>query len=105
MYAQIVRFKSALTDAEVMARYRARAPQYKALAGLRQKYYLRFRETGEYGAVYIWESEADMRAFRESELARTISTAYEVQGLTDVVVADVAMTLRPVGVRRSAAPA
>jgi heme-degrading monooxygenase HmoA len=75
--------------------YQARAPQYQALKGLIQKYYLRFRTTGEHGALYLWESEEALKEFRESELARTIPNAYQIQGASDVVTADVVMVLRP----------
>jgi heme-degrading monooxygenase HmoA len=95
MIAQIVRFKSRLSDEEVLRMSQIRAPRYRALEGLRQKYYLRFTETEEYGAVYLWESEADMMAFRDSELGRTIATAYEVQGVSSFQTAEVVMTLRP----------
>lgn len=95
MLVQIVRFKSRLSDAQVLKMYEARAPRYRALQGLTQKFYLRFTETGEYGAVYLWESEAALKAFRESELGRTISTAYQIQGASEVQMAEVVMTLRP----------
>ena len=96
MIVQIVRFKSAMSDAQVLAVYESRAPRYRALKGLVQKYYLRFPETDEHGAVYLWESEAALKEFRESELARTIPTAYQVQGTLDITLAEVVMTLRPV---------
>lgn len=95
MIAQIVRFKSGLSDEQVLTMYEARAPPYRALKGLTQKYYLRSPETGEHGAVYLWESEAALKEFRESELGRTISTAYQIQGASDVQVAEIVMTLRP----------
>jgi heme-degrading monooxygenase HmoA len=94
MIAYIVRFKSGLSDEDVLKMYNARAPQYRALKGLIQKYYLRFPETGEHGAVYIWESEAALKEFRESELGRTISTAYQIKDASDVRTAEVVMTLR-----------
>lgn len=95
MIIQIVRFKSGLSDEQVLKMYEARAPQYRAMKELKQKYYLRFLETDEHGAVYLWESEAAMKAFRESELGQTISTAYEVQGTPDVIMAEVVMTAHP----------
>ena len=56
MLAQIVRFNSALSDAEILETYASRASRYEELEGLIQKYYMRFPATGEYGAVYLWES-------------------------------------------------
>lgn len=95
MLVQIVRFRSNLTDAEVQQMYEARAPRYRAMKDLVQKFYLRFPETGEHGAVYVWKSEAAMKRFRESELGRTIRSAYEVQGEPDITLGEVVMLLRP----------
>lgn len=75
--------------------YEARAPGYRALTGLKQKYYLRFPDTGELGAVYVWESEAALKEFRESDLGRTISTTYQVQGAPEARTGEVVLTLRP----------
>lgn len=94
MIIQIVRFKSGLSEADVIKTYESRAPRYRALKGLIQKYYLKFPETGEHGAVYLWESEAALKEFRESELGRTISTAYQVQGTPDIRIGELVMALR-----------
>ena len=51
MIAQSVRFKSGLSDEQVLTMYEAPAPRYRTLRGLIQKYYLRFPTTGEHGAV------------------------------------------------------
>jgi heme-degrading monooxygenase HmoA len=96
MIVQIVRFKSRMSREEVRKMYEDRSPRYRALPGLKQKYYLHFPKTDEHGAVYVWESEKDMEEFRKSELRRTISTAYQVKGNSDSQLADVVMTLRPV---------
>lgn len=95
MIAQIVRFKSKMTDKEVQKTYKDRSPRYRARPGLKQKYYLKFTETGEHGAVYIWESEKDLEKFQKSELRRTIPTAYQVLGTANVQQAEVVMALRP----------
>lgn len=95
MIAQIVRFKSSLPEEQVQKIYEERAPQYRALKGLVQKYYLKYADSGEYGAVYIWESEAALKEFQESELRRTIPSAYQVQGTPDIRTAELVMTLRP----------
>jgi heme-degrading monooxygenase HmoA len=93
--AQIVRFKSAFSDEHVLEMYQTRAPQYRTLKGLIQEYYLRFRTTGEHGAVYLWESEEALKEFRESELARTIPSTYQTQGPSDAATAEVVMAFRP----------
>jgi heme-degrading monooxygenase HmoA len=84
-----------LPDEQVLEMYHVRAPQYRALKGLIQKYYLRFQTTGEHGALYLWESEEALKEFRESELARTIPNAYQIKGASDVAMAEVVMALRP----------
>jgi hypothetical protein len=94
MVVQIVRFKSGLPDEEVVKVYEARAPRYRALKGLVQKYYLKYAGTGEHGAVYLWESEAALKDFQELDLCRTIPSAYQVQGAPDIQTAELVMTLR-----------
>lgn len=95
MLAQIVRFRSELSDEEVLKMYASRASRYKEVKGLTQKYYMRFPATEEHGAVYFWDSEDDLRQFRESDLARSIPDAYRVRGTPDVQVAEVVMVLHP----------
>jgi heme-degrading monooxygenase HmoA len=91
----IVRFKSGLTDDDVQALFEERADQYREVPGLVEKLYLRYRDTGEFGAVYVWESDDDLRAFRATELARTIADAYQVEGETRSELADVRLTVAP----------
>lgn len=95
MVVQIVRFKSGLSYEEVVKMCEGRAPQYRALKGLVQKYYLKYSGTDEYGAVYLWESEGALKQFQESELRRTIPAAYHIQGTPDIQTAELIMSLRP----------
>jgi hypothetical protein len=92
---QIVRYRSRLTDEDVLATVESRAPEYLAVPGLLQKYYLRFPTTGEHGGVYLWASTGSFQGFRESELARTIPNAYRVEGPPQVELADVSKVLYP----------
>jgi hypothetical protein len=63
--------------------------------GLVEKLYLRYR-TGEFGAVYVWESDEALAAFRASELGRSIAEAYEIEGdEVDTELADVTLVVRP----------
>lgn len=93
MIVQIVKFKSGLADDEVFQTYGARAKRYLSQPGLIDKYYLKF-DSGEHGAVYLWESEQALREFRASELAQTIPDAYAVQGAPDVATGEVVFRLR-----------
>lgn len=95
MIIQIVKFKSSLSEAEVMHIAEDRAPQFSALPGLRQKYYVVDRQTGEFGGIYLWDSQEALREFRQSELFRSIPIAYKMVGPPRVEIFDVAFSLRP----------
>lgn len=94
MFIHIVRFKSRLPAAEVYRLYESRVPQYRQMPGLVQKYYLHYTETGEHGAVYVWESKEALDAFRSTELGRSIGKAYQVES-TDVREGEVVLTAQP----------
>jgi heme-degrading monooxygenase HmoA len=90
----IVRFRSKLEDDAVEAKFEERADQYRRVPGLVEKIYLRYRESGEYGAIYVWESDEALARFRESELARTIPEAYQVEAAPSSELADVSLVVR-----------
>ena len=94
MIIRFVKFKSAMSDAEVLRMYDERAPRYRALAGLLQKYYIKDKQTDEHGAVYVWDSMESMRKFEQSDLSKTIPQAYKVVGQPRVEVLDVVYSLR-----------
>jgi len=89
-----VRFKSPLPLDEVMKVMEKRAPEFEALAGLQQKYYLQDTDSGEYAGLYLWASTEAFAAYRDSELRATIATAYQVEGEPRVEVYRVIKTLR-----------
>lgn len=95
MIVSIVRFKSKLPDDAVQAAFEQRADRYRQVPGLLEKIYLRFRGTGEAGAVYVWDSDESLEQFRASDLGRTIATTYEIEGDAESEVADVALVVRP----------
>jgi heme-degrading monooxygenase HmoA len=90
----IVRFRSKLEDDAVEAKFEERADQYRRVPGLVEKIYLRYRETGDYGAIYVWESDEALARFRESELARKIPEAYQVEAAPSSELADVSLVVR-----------
>ncbi|MGH2617102.1 MAG: YdhR family protein [Thermomicrobiales bacterium] len=94
MIVQVVKFKSGLTDEEARRIMEDRAPLFRALPGLLQKHYFREPATGELGGIYLWDSEESLRAFRESDLARTIPSAYAVVGQPRVETFEVLFPLR-----------
>ena len=76
----LAKFKSPLSLEEVKRVAADRIEQFRALPGLRQKYYLQDANTGEYAGLYLWESEEALDAFRNSELRATIAEAYRTEG-------------------------
>ena len=90
----LVRFKSRLPADEMMSVLEKRAPEFRALAGLQQKYYLQDPATGEVAGLYLWESAEALNAFRESELRRSIAAAYQAEGQPRIEVYRVMKTLR-----------
>jgi len=90
----LVRFKSQLSLDEVMRVVEERAPDFKALSGLQQKYYLQDAATGEYAGLYLWDSPEAITAYRESELRASIAKAYRADGEPRVEVYRVFKTLR-----------
>ena len=92
-----VRFKSDLTLEEVSEIVEQRAPDFEALVGLKQKYYLQDMGSGEYAGLYVWDSPESLRQFRESELKTTIGRAYQTKGEPDIEVYRVIKILRDEG--------
>ncbi len=91
---QTTKFKSNLPEAEVTRLLKERSARFKEVPGLIQKYYLRDSQTGEIGAVYVWESEAAMLAFRQTELAQSMGDAYQIVGDKRVEIYEVTNILR-----------
>lgn len=72
-----VRIKSGLDPHEFERRLLERRPRFRDVPGLVQKIYGRDDETGDVCGVYFFESQEALHAFRQTELARSIPTAYE----------------------------
>jgi heme-degrading monooxygenase HmoA len=90
----LVRFASELSLEEAIEVMNARAPEFAALPGLRQKYYLQDDVTGELAGLYLWDSAEDFSAYRESELRATIAKAYRVKGEPRIEIYQVLRPLR-----------
>jgi hypothetical protein len=73
-----VRAKSSLDPAELERRLIERRPRFLEVPGLVQKIYGRDESTGDVCGVYFFEDKNALAEFRETELAKTIATAYEV---------------------------
>jgi hypothetical protein len=90
----LVRFKTSLSLDEVREVAEERAPEFRALEGLQQKYYLQEVVSGEYAGLYLWKTPEALAEYRDSELRASIAEAYQVQGEPRVEVYRVAKTLR-----------
>jgi len=73
-----VRVRSGLDVDELERRLLGRRPRFLEVPGLLQKIYGRDHETGAVCGIYFFENQAALASFRETELARTIPSAYEV---------------------------
>lgn len=94
MIIQIIKLKSGLTEEELLKVAREREPKFKAIPGLLQKYYVKLDQPGQYGGVYVWDSEESLQAYRSSELAASIPEAYQLIEAPDIEVLDVLFQLR-----------
>lgn len=90
----LVKFKSTLTPDEVRKVVNSRKADFQALQGLQQKYYLQEPSTGEYAGLYLWKSIEDFNSYRDSELRKTIATAYKTIGEPRIEVFKVLDVLR-----------
>ena len=74
-----VRVKSSLDPEELDRRIVERRPRFLEVQGLVQKFYGRDESTGDVCGIYFFEDQSALAAFRETELAKTIPTAYEAK--------------------------
>lgn len=91
----LVKFQSALPEAEVRRLLDERLPLFRAVPGLLQKYYAREASTGEWCGVYLFESEDALLRYRASDLARSIPPTYELVGTPRVEILELLFPLRP----------
>jgi hypothetical protein len=89
-----VRISSALASDELDRRLLERRPRFLDVPGLEQKVYGRDPETGDVCGIYFFESAEALQSFRETELARTIPSAYEADEVRRETY-DVLYPLRP----------
>ena len=74
-----VRVKSNLDPKELDRRLVERRPRFHDVPGLVQKIYGRDESTGDVCGIYFFEDQSALSAFRETELAQTVATAYEAK--------------------------
>ncbi len=94
MILQIIKLKSNLPEEELLNKAREREPQFKAIPGLVQKYYVKIGQSGQYGGIYVWDSPESLRSYRESDLAKSIPEAYEIIEAPNIEIMDILFQLR-----------
>lgn len=94
MILQIIKLKSDLPEEELLKRARERESNFKSIPGLLQKYYTKTSKEGEYGGVYVWDSEQSLQSYQESDLAKSIASAYTINEAPDIEIMDVIFQLR-----------
>lgn len=70
--------KSKLPPDELERRYKERMPEFRDIPGLVQKYYSHDTSTNEWAGIYLWDSEESLAAYLESDLRKSIPSAYEL---------------------------
>lgn len=94
MIIQIVKFETSLSEAQVLEVANQRADRFRSLPGLIQKYYIALDQPNQYGGIYVWDSMDSLKAYRESDLAATITDAYKVQGTPRIEIVNTLFQLR-----------
>lgn len=90
-----VRFKTSLSPDELEKRYKERFRDFQAMPGLLQKYYLHDASAGEWGGLYLWDSQESLNRFMASDLRKSIPGTYEVVGSPRMETPAVIDVLRP----------
>lgn len=91
---QVIKLKTSLKEEEVLKIAEERAPQFKAIPGLVQKYYVRAAPPHHFAGVYIWDSMESLQSYRESELAASIPEAYKLLEAPYIEILDIMFQLR-----------
>ena len=94
MILQIIKLKSNLPEEELLIKAKERESQFKNIPGLLQKYYVKTGQSGQYGGIYIWESQESLNAYQKSDLAKSIPEAYEIVEAPNIEMMDILFQLR-----------
>ena len=94
MILQIIKLKSNLPEVELLNKAKERESMFKAIPGLIQKYYVRTKEPGQYGGIYVWESVEALQSFQGSDLAKSIPGAYQIVEPPNIEIMDILFQLR-----------
>jgi len=87
-------FKSGLPIEEISTASEKRADRYRKVKGLIQKSYVQDKSTGHAGGVFVFDSKESLKAFRNSELAKSTSEVCKFLEPPATRVLEVAKVLR-----------
>jgi heme-degrading monooxygenase HmoA len=76
-----ITFESESSLEEIESRFRERAPQFRDMDGLLQKFYVRDEESGRIGGVYVFDSEESRDALFESDIHAKLREGSDVRNL------------------------
>lgn len=82
MKVLMVMYKSGLPLDQIRNLFKTRARKYARVDGLREKLYVEDTATGEVGGIYVFDSEASLRKFRQSGFEQDIADTYRARFLT-----------------------
>ena len=71
-----------------------REPNFLEIPGLVLNFYVKSSIAGEYGGVYLWDTLISLNSYRESDLAKSIPSAYAISETPDVEIMDIIFQLR-----------
>ena len=91
---QIIKLKSELNEDEILRIAREREPQFRAIPGLLQKYYVKTKPPYHVAGIYVWDSMESLKTYRESDLAACIPKAYKLIEPPDIEIMEVMFQLR-----------
>ncbi len=94
MIIQIIRYQTQLSFQEVNKHFLERSGLYRKIPGLIQKYYVKLKDPGYYGGIYVWDSMESLQAFNESDLKASIAKAYKATEPPEVEIMDLLLQLR-----------
>lgn len=94
MILQVIKLKSNLPEEELLKKAKERESNFKSIPGLIQKYYVKTSKEGEYGGVYVWDSAQSLQNYQESDLAKSIPSAYAINAAPDIEMMDIIFQLR-----------
>lgn len=82
-------FKSGLPMKDLLKVSEERAPRFREVEGLVQKFYVSDKESNRIGGIYFFDSKKNLKAFRDSDLAKSTPEAYQFTEPPDVRIFDV----------------